>query len=528
MSEDLMFIRPNLQIEGLVDRFYAWLHLLAPIPAAMNLANLQLPILDSYIEQPQVHVAAVANPKMKGGFFVDYQGGRVDEIRDLRDRIRRDESDLLTLAQAVREADELLRRDATGYDLAPLYRQLPPTLAGYAELTYDLEHRATLRFLEGLLYRSRFYDKSRQSIALSLDEGQQRPFVMSTPRLPREDHVDLPLPLRHSGIDDLFGMRTKPRSLKSLEEALEIDNEPTSMRLSQLLTATPYLPDDREVTAGGRIRYFGHACLLLQAPNVAIVVDPFISANHRAGDRYTYADLPDHIDYCLITHGHQDHVVLESLLQLRGRIGIVVVPRTGSGQRQDPSLRLCLQQLGFTVQEVDDLDEIPFPGGAIVACPFLGEHCDLDIRGKATYWIRIAERTIFVCADSSGLAAEVYSHMSDVVGAIDMAFIGMECDGAPLTWLYGALFSQPVSRSMSITRKLSGSNAAQAIQIVRRLGVREAYVYAMGEEDWLQHVMATSYTPESYQIVQIEEFLKLCAAADVTAEHLFKRREFRW
>ena len=80
----------------------------------------------------------------------------------------------------------------------------------------------------------------------------------------------------------------------------------------------------------------------------------------------------------------------------------------------------------------------------------------------------------------------------------------MECAGAPLTWLYQALLTRPVTKKMSDSRTLSGSNAEQAGAIVTELGASEAYVYAMGEENWLVgHVMATSYSEDSYQLKQI-------------------------
>ena len=528
MSSDPLYVKPNVRIEGLVNQFFAWLHVVPPVSAAMNLANLQLPMMDSYVQHPEVHEAAVANPKMKGGFFINVDRSRAADIEVLRDEIKRESQPLLELAAAVKQAEELLRAQATGYDLTPLYPQLPAALRGYVELVYDINNQPALRFMEPLLYRSRYYRADRQSIQLSLDDGSEPPFILSTPRLPGPDNLQLPLPMRHAGIDELFGLRIKPQPFEHVREALEIADDEAAQRLRRFLTTEPTVVADREVSDGGRIRYFGHACLLLQSPSVSIIVDPFISSNHAAGDRFSYVDLPDHLDYCLITHGHQDHVVLETLLQLRGKIGVVVVPRNGGGHRQDPSLRLYLEQLGFTVQEVDDFDELRFPGGRIVATPFLGEHCDLDIRAKSTYWISIAGRSVFVGADTSGLEAQLYQRIRDAVGRTDLAFIGMECDGAPLSWLYSALFTQPVPRKMSITRKLSGSNAAQATGIVEHLGASEAYVYAMGQEDWLQHVMATSYTPESYQLQQVAQFLVACQDRGVRAEHLLVRKELRW
>lgn len=528
--DDRLYIRPNLAVEGLVDQFYAWTHLVPPATGAMNLANLLIPLMDSYVQQPKVHEAAVANPRMRGGFFINHGGRRTDEIQQLRDQVARDNADLLELARAIGEADELLRAQATGYDLTGLYEQLPVALRGCVELVYDLNNQPALRFIEPVLYRSRYHRTQRQSVDLFLDDGTERPFILSTPRLTVDGHLQLPLPLHHDGIDALFRARHTATPFSDLRDALEIDNDEAADALRGMLTPESGEASDRHIDHGGRIRYFGHACVVIQSPRVNIVVDPFISANTGTDDgRFTYADLPDHIDFCLITHGHQDHIVLETLLQLRHRIGVVVVPRTGGGALQDPSLRAMLQALGFqNTVEVEDFDRLSFPDGEIVSTPFLGEHSDLNIRGKTTYWVRVGTKRIFLDADSSGIEPELYGYIARTVGGTDIAFLGMECDGAPLSWLYGGLFTQPISRKMSITRKLSGSNAAQATAIVEQLGCAEAYVYAMGEESWLQHVMATSYTPESYQLKQVAEFLDQCADRGVKAAHLLIREELRW
>jgi len=525
MNGEPLYLRPNVVVEPLVDGFYAWLHTVAPAQAAMNLAFLQLPLLDSYLRSPQVHVAASNNPKLRGGFFVGHPADRLAEVQQLRDRAAHDNAVMLELAAAIKSAEELLAAKATGYDITPLYDELPTALNGLVELGYDLANRPSLRFLENLIYRSPYFLPSRQSVDLSLDEGEERPFILSTPRLPQPGHLQLPVPFSHPGLDQLFGARTSPRPVGELAEALEMES-PES--LAALLTSEPTVRSDREVDDGVRVRYFGHACLLLQAPGVSILTDPFISSNAAADDRFTYVDLPDHIDYCLVTHGHQDHIVLESLLQLRPKVDVVVVPRTAAGALQDPSLRLYLEHLGFTVLEVDDFDEIRFPEGGITAAPFLGEHADLHIRGKTTYVVRLGERSIYVGADSAGLDRALYRHISAACGPVDVAFIGMECDGAPLTWLYQALITQPISKKMSDSRKLSGSNAAQALAIVEELGVSEAYVYAMGEESWLGHVMATSYTPESYQLQQVAEFMTGCRERSIKADHLFGQHEWRW
>ncbi|MEV7116691.1 MBL fold metallo-hydrolase [Streptomyces anulatus] len=527
MSDEQLFLRSKVIIEPLVDRFYAWPYTMAPVQAAMNLAFLQLPLLESYLQSPQVHVAASNNPELRGGYFINIPESRADEVRDLVAAIKRDRAGMLRFAEAIAAGQEILRANATGFDLTPLYPKMPPELGGLFEIAYDTDNQAQMRFMEPVVYKSEVYDESRQSVQLSFETGIERPFILSTPRLPSPDILELDIPFRHEGLTELFKARVHGTTLAHLREALELDDAQTA-QLAGMLTDRPSLAEDRHIGNGGRIRYFGHACLVLQTPEAAIVTDPFISADSTAGDRYTLDDLPDYIDLVVITHGHQDHIVLETLLQLRGRLGAIVVPRSSRGNLVDPSMALMLRNQGFKVIEVDDFDEVEFPGGKITATPFLGEHCDLDIRAKSTYWVELAGKKIFVGADSSGIEPALYRYIKGHLGTADIAFLGMECDGAPLTWLYQALLTIPVTKKMSNSRKLSGSNAEQAAAIMTELGAKEAYVYAMGEEDWLGHVMATTYTEDTYQIKQIDEFLTWCKDRDIAAGHLFKQQEWRW
>jgi hypothetical protein len=134
MSNDLQYLRPNIQVEPLFDYWYAWSHLIPPATAARNLTERHIKIMDSYINAPQVHANAVKNPKLLGGPFMDYGGKRVGEVRDLREWTKRMRPHLIELSDAIGLLDELLRTQAKGFSLQPLYQKAPDILKGYVEL----------------------------------------------------------------------------------------------------------------------------------------------------------------------------------------------------------------------------------------------------------------------------------------------------------------------------------------------------------------------------------------------------------
>ncbi|MFG1888703.1 MBL fold metallo-hydrolase [Micromonospora sp. NPDC049051] len=523
-SHDLVHARPNLALEPLIHRYYAWLNLVSPAPAAMNFAKLHVPLLRSFLDAPALHRRSARDPKLRGGMFVDLEDDQLDGVSDLATRLA--DGPMPELSAAMDELTVNLEKLADGFDLTPRYGEIPPALRGYVELVYDLNDHARIRLAERMLYRSRHFDETAHSVDLSLATGDERPFAMTTPRFPGNGHVQATMPLRDPRIDLLFSTMTTARPFGELREAFDVSDADLAT-FSGLFSAEPGGSPDRNLDGPGlRVRYFGHACVVVQSGPVTVMTDPFLSDALGDGDRYAYADLPDVIDYVLITHGHQDHLELASLLKLRHRIGTVVVPKTAAGALQDPSLRLCLEALGFpNVVDVEPGETIELPDGQIVVCPFVGEHCDLDIAAKVTYSVRTGGKNLYFGADNRCVDPALFGHIHDMIGDVDMAFLGMECDGAPLSWMYGPLFSRRIDQKMSRSRKLNGSDAVEAMGIVRRLRARQAYVYAMGREPWLVFVMATNYTDDSYQLKQMAEFFQRCADVGVPARELYGRAD---
>jgi L-ascorbate metabolism protein UlaG (beta-lactamase superfamily) len=522
---DPLFLRQDIQVEPLVDSWYAWAHLIPPATAARNITERHLKIMDSYIASPESHAAAVKSPRMLGGPFIDYGGERVDEIRALRDRTL-SRTAVLELSAGLAAVDEMLLNEAKGFSLQGLYPKVPASLQGYVELVYDLNNHPSFRLLEGLLYRSRFYDPSLQSLMLSITSGDDRPFVLSTPRLDSDTALEWPVPFDSEAIDALFELKFVPRPWHEIRDIVNIDDEASQPLLRSFFTEKPPAPYEPYRGPGARWRYFGHACVLVETPSTSILFDPVLSYTYDSQiSRYTYRDLPDSIDYVLITHNHQDHILLETLLQIRHRVKCVIVPRSG-GALQDPSLEQTLRRVGFTnVVELHDMQEIRRDDVTITAIPFFGEHSDLAIAAKAGYVVRVGKRSILFAADSCNIEPAVYRHLHAELGDLDALFLGMECVGAPLTWLYGPLLTRPIDKAMNDSRRVNGSNYQQGIQIVNQFNFKEVYVYAMGQEPWLNYVMSLKYTEKSRPIVESNQLIADCRARGIVAERLFGEKE---
>ncbi len=525
-TREHFYLRQNIQVEPLIDHWYAWPHLIPPATVARNITERHLKIMDSYIHTPQIHAHAVKNPKMLGGPFIDYQGKRVEEIRALRDRTKKERAHLVELSEAISSLEAMLRENARGYGLQSLYPKVPGILQGYVELFYDLNNQASYRFIEPLLYKTKYYDRSQQSLMLSEITNDDRPFMLSTPRLESDNSLHLHHAFDHEAIDYLFRLKTACRPWSEIKEVLQIADSQDALMRSFLTQEAPpaYVP---YTGSGVRWRYFGHACILLEAKGTSMLFDPVLSYTYENNiSRYTYLDLPDQIDYVLITHDHQDHVLFETLLQIRHKVKNIVVPRSNGGRLQDPSLKLLLQNCGFkNVIELSELEQILTENVQITGLPFFGEHADLDILSKMAWLIKVNNHALLFAADSCNIEPKLYEHIHREVGDVDALFLGMECDGAPLSWLYGPLLTQRLERPMDESRRLAGSNYDQGISIVDLFNCREAYVYAMGQEPWLNYIMSLKYTEQSRPIIESNRLIKACRDRGLTAERLFGEKE---
>ena len=522
-----VYLKPNIQVDPLFNSWYAWNLLVPPVTAAINTAERHLKMMTSFVNAPAMHAAALKNPAMRGGMFIDLDASRVPDVKALIETTKTRAAHLIEFSKAMTELNKMLQEKAKGMAMESLYEFIPEPLRGYVELCYDMANNPFFRVHESLLYRSKYYAENCQSVALSeITRDRNRPFMLSTPRLPDGQTVFLEVPFSDPRLDELFRMKRAPRPFSDVVEMFK--GVATEAQLRPLFTEQAPPPVPRYTGEGFRVRYLGHATLLIESKDVTILTDPIISYNYGASpERFTFEDLPESIDYVLITHSHHDHVHFETLMQLRHMVKTVVVPRNFDGFPQDPSLQLALKHTGFrNVQEIRDLDEIGIPGGSIAALPFLGEHHDLNVQSRATYRVEIGGRSILAIADSGILDARLFDEMQRLYGKSEVLFLGMECEGAPASWIYGPMFTKPLTREVDQSRRARGSNYAEAVALIERLGFGDGvYVYAMGQEPWLSHILDNELSDESVALAESKRLMEYCSAKGITAEHLFARKE---
>lgn len=525
-NDKCWYLREDVYVDPLINNWYAWPNLVAPITYSMYMTRTHRRLMNSFVKNAQLHIMANQDPNLAGGGeFVDCSMEQLDQVKALLARYDSEFAIYGELANAVKELDTLVKQHKSGESIEPLYEKVPDLLKGYVELFMDLFHQPSYRLIEGLLYKSPYYNESLQAVSLGiLGSAKARPFVLSTPRLPDEKHLHVKVPFKSEWLDQLFRMRTVPASLEDIDALFAGVETEGGLTPRDMFTTSKPVSVHAPVAVGNgvRLQYMGHAGFLIESSEVSILIDPVLANRtlENAEKTYAHSDLPEKIDYLCITHNHADHINIESLLQIRHKVDTVLVPKNNGGTLADPSLRLLLRQLGFKVMEVDDVEEIPVPTGRIVSIPFLGEHGDLNIRSKSAWFFELHGKKIYAGADSSNLEPRMYKFLQEITGDLDVLAIGMECVGAPYTWLYGALTTEIIPKNIKESRRLNGSDFAKAAMMAESFKPKHMLIYALGMEPWYGYFMGLEYSDDSEQIVQSSKMVEHCKSINLPVERL--------
>lgn len=534
MAEELYYLKPNVIAEPLVFNWYATPFLTAPHTAAMFFKNKLFKIMESYIEKPEFHENSLKKRALTGGPFIRFSTRDVHAVESLYKNCLAELSHLLELAQAIETVNTMLDSLPRGAPLEPLYPDLPTAIKGYIELVYDLQNRANFRFFESLLYKSTYNLHAQQSVLLTLGSGDGRDYVLNTPRVRPEDKWKIKRPFSDSLYDLLFKSRYTPinketiRSIFLKDESAEILAEILKKFFSQD-KPTPTVINAKP-TDGIRVRYFGHACVLLESNEISVLIDPVISYSYpNTLARYTHLDLPEKIDYLLITHTHHDHTAIEHLLQIRHKVDTVIVPASNGGFLQDLSLKELFKHLGFNnIVTLSEMEDIPIVGGKITAIPFLGEHGDFNVRSKTGYCVEIQNMKVWFAADSNNLCPELYSIIKKTIGTIDVIFLGMECDGCPSSWVYGPIMAHKPGKEYDQSRRVNGSDFQRGRTLIDIFNCSHLYIYALAQEPWVRYLLPLYCDTESIQYIDSDKMINYCHSQGKIAKRLYGKDELEF
>jgi hypothetical protein len=130
-------------------------------------------------------------------------------------------------------------------------------------------------------------------------------------------------------------------------------------------------------------------------------------------------------------------------------------------------------------------------------------------------------------ADARTLDERLYEVVRSHLGSIGTVFVGMGFEGLSLNRVSGLVLASAASEEMSDSRCATASDREGALAVVQAVGARAAYVYALGLEPWLSHVvgvppsLAHMFKDMNHRLVaEAERFIATCRERGVQAELL--------
>ena len=133
------YLREDVYVDPLVNKWYAWPNLIAPITYSMYMTKTHRRLMGSFVNNYELHILANQDKGMAGGGeFVDCTAEQVDDVKALNTKFDTQFVIYKELADAIKQLDGVVKSHTTGETIEPLYEQVPDLLKGYVELHMDL------------------------------------------------------------------------------------------------------------------------------------------------------------------------------------------------------------------------------------------------------------------------------------------------------------------------------------------------------------------------------------------------------
>jgi DNA-binding XRE family transcriptional regulator len=263
VSNGKLYLRDDVYIEPLFNGWYAWSYLVPPVHASRCVVNTHRRIMKSFVNNYELHISAV-------------KGAVVTE-------------------------------------------RVPSELRGFVELVLDLQHpdipthraasvsKQVLQAGPAAIFVRLIGESGRASLRFEHASAAGRQSPQGEP----EFHL---LVGRW-----IFQSRETPLEVRRVTEVFEDVETTGALHYRELFTERRSKYERTQMNGGVRLEYMCHAGFLVQSKNCAVLVDPVIASRGEgyADEVFGFSQLPPQIDFICLTHNHQDHVNLETLLQLR-------------------------------------------------------------------------------------------------------------------------------------------------------------------------------------------------------------------
>lgn len=496
-DEVFLYLKKNVFIEPLVENWYAWHYLLSPVARSFFMRKNRKQ-LRSFLKYPEFH-SGISSGKVS---TVRLSMDDVFSVEQYLDANQQQETKQEQLLSAVEKLDDLVSQ-FKGDSLEPIYQEIPSELKGKAELFYARNQSGAYRLFENAF--DGVFDRCESVLFTLKTEQTKRPPVFNTPRLScHEAQFLIDVNFKEKILDKIFEARRTSVDFNKLCREMNLTDE--AKQKFRVLFTSKCEHKEPSVPSHEKIRYFGHATLLIETSSESLLIDPWIQNESFEKDgktSYSLADLPEHIDYVVITHGHADHFNIETLLQIRHKVGQIIVPKSSGYMIEDPSLAKILKQIGFgNVIEVEPFEKVQSNTFQLHTLPFLGEHGDLRVDAKSSYYIETDSEQLLILSDSKFVQAEIYQYLLDNTLKVSKMFVGMECEGASYTWLYEPVLNQGHQPRYAKNRRLTGCDCDEAEQLIQLINPDFVFVYAMGLEPWLEYLIGKPATFDDYIVME--------------------------
>ena len=67
------YLKSTIKAKPLIWQCYAWPYLIPTLPAASNIVERHIKIMQSYIQNSQINAQPIKDPKLLGGPFIDLE-----------------------------------------------------------------------------------------------------------------------------------------------------------------------------------------------------------------------------------------------------------------------------------------------------------------------------------------------------------------------------------------------------------------------------------------------------------------------